>query len=351
MPDLNPPPQRLRPALRAGGLLVLLLFVQPAWAQPVSAIDFRGETIALEKPAQRIICLLESALSGLYMLGAQQQIAGVSTNIYQGSVFDYYAAMDSRIRDRTLPTPGNWDFVNIESVVALQPDLVILWSGQEESIRALEEKGIPVFGVFVAEFTDIHREIRALGQLTGTSDRADTLISFAETELLLLRQRLAAVRDEDRPGVYFMWAQGALETSGRRSTVNELIELAGARNVAAGSDLEHLVVNLENLLVWNPEVVLMWWNERLDAADIGTLGAWRSLAAVRRGRVHELPDPFSCDFWTLKYLFTVELAARWCHPQLFGDGDLEALRQRLFARLYDGRLPAAAMHPIFPASR
>ena len=79
------------------------------------------------------------------MLGAESRLVGISTNIYQESIFAYYAAMDERIRERTLPTPGNWDFVNIESVVALQPDLVIIRTAQEESIAALEEKGIPVF--------------------------------------------------------------------------------------------------------------------------------------------------------------------------------------------------------------
>ena len=129
-------------------LLALLLADTPALAEGVAATDFRGRRIELDKPAERIVCLLESALTGLYMLGAESRLVGISTNIYQESVFPYYAAMDERIRERTLPTPGNWDFVNIESMVALQPDLVILWSGQEESIAALEEKGIPVFGVY-----------------------------------------------------------------------------------------------------------------------------------------------------------------------------------------------------------
>ena len=57
--------------------------------------------------------------------------------------------MDERIKDKNLPAPGNWDFVNMESVVALKPDLVILWSNQTESIGSLEERGIPVYGVFI----------------------------------------------------------------------------------------------------------------------------------------------------------------------------------------------------------
>ena len=139
-------PTRVTTAARrclVGLLFAPLLADTPALAEGIAATDFRGHRIELDKPAERIVCLLESALTGLYMLGAESRLVGISTNIYQESVFPYYAAMDERIRERTLPTPGNWDFVNIESMVALQPDLVILWSGQEESIAALEEKGNP----------------------------------------------------------------------------------------------------------------------------------------------------------------------------------------------------------------
>ena len=341
-----------RPGAAAAGRLFLLLLLLllplslllpggPAAAEGVAVTDFRGKRIELEKPAERIICLLESALSGLYMLGAEDRLVGISTNVYQGSVFPYYAAMDERMRERTLATPGNWDFVNIESMVALQPDLVIVWSGQEESIAALEEKGIPVFGVFIERFEDIHREIAALGELTGTRERASELLAIAREELEAVQRRVAPLEGEGPsalPRVYFMWAQGPLGTAGRNSTVQELIELAGGTNVAAGSDLEALVVNLENVLVWNPELIVMWCNDRLDTGDLGEMSGWRTVAAVRNGRVHELPDPFSCDFWTLKYIFTVDLVARWCHPDRFPEDDAEVLRADLLNKLYGGRL-------------
>ena len=331
--------ERQRISILLPQLFALLLATGPVLAEGVAATDFRGRLIELDKPAERIVCLLESALSGLYMLGADSRLVGISTNVYQGSVFPYYAAMDERIRDRTLPTPGNWDFVNIESMVALQPDLVIVWSGQEESIAALEEKGIPVFGVFIDRFEDIHREIAALGELTGTGERAAELLELARKELEAVRLKVSpGVEARAPPRVYFMWAQGPLVTAGRNSTVQELIDLAGGANAAGDSDLEHLVVNLENVLVWNPELIVMWCNDQLDPEDIGELSGWRSLAAVRNGLVHELPDPFSCDFWTLKYIFTVDLVARWCHPDRFSAGDPEELRRSLLNKLYAGRL-------------
>ena len=156
-----------------------------------------------------------------------------------------------------------------------------------------------------------------------------------------MQRRVAPLEGEGPsalPRVYFMWAQGPLGTAGRNSTVQELIELAGGTNVAAGSDLEALVVNLENVLVWNPELIVMWCNDRLDTGDLGEMSGWRTVAAVRNGRVHELPDPFSCDFWTLKYIFTVDLVARWCHPDRFPEDDAEVLRADLLNKLYGGRL-------------
>ena len=78
--------------------------------------------------------------------------------------------------------------------------------------------------------------------------------------------------------------------------------------------------------------------ERIGPGDVGEMAGWRSLSAVREGRVHELPDPFSCDFWTLKYIFTVEQVARWCHPDRFPEDDAESLRAGLLNKLYGGRL-------------
>ncbi len=342
-----------------GAVLLGLLLLEAGYAvsssagtranteEPIVVTDFRNRELVFDQPVERIVCLIESSLSNLYMLGAEDRLVGISTNVYQESVFPYYAAMDQRIRDRILPTPGNWDFVNHESLMVLQPDLVIIWAQQEEAIQTLEERGIPVFGVFMTEFADIHRQIEALGRLTGTEDRARELLALADGELERARQRLALLDDaEALPRAYFMWAQGPLQTAGKNSTVQELLELAGATNVAAGSPREQLVVNLENILIWDPEVIIMWANERLDPADVRQMAGWRGVSAVRNGRVHELPDVFSCDFWTLKYLFTVELVSRWCHPEHFAGDDLYAVRAALFDQLYQGKLPAAELPPL-----
>ena len=303
----------------------------------IRVIDFRGKEISLEAPAQRIICLIESALSGIYMLGAEDKVIGISTNVYQQGLFPYYASMDKRIADRQLPTPGNWDFVNMEMVVALQPDIVVIWSHQQEAISAMEEKGITVYGVFIQNFEDINKEIQDLGRLTGKDERAGQLVSFVRAQLELVEKKLSLIAQQDPVRAYFMWAQGELRTSGKNSTVQQLFDLAGVRNVAGHIHHEHMVVNMENIITWDPQVIVMWHNEQKSPEDIINSSAWRSISAVKNGRVYEFPDIFSCDLWTLKFLYPVQLVAKWAYPDKFKDVDPEKQRKNLFDALYDNR--------------
>jgi iron complex transport system substrate-binding protein len=299
---------------------------------PIRVTDFRNKEITLEKPATRVVCLIESALSGFYMLQAEDLIVGVPSAVYNESPAPFYSVMDDRIRTRSLPAPGNWDFVSIENVVALQPDLVIMWASQTESIRSVEQHEIPVYAVFLKSFDDVYKEIKDLGTLTGRSQRADTLIEYSRNMVEKIRSRTEFLQG-DRRSVYFMWAQGLLQTAGTESTVNELIELAGARN-SCTLPQEQIIVNLERLLEWNPDVVVMWYNSAKDPADILTLPEIRSINAIKNREVYEITSVFMYDLWTLKFPNAVMMVAAWCYPSLFEDFDMDAEKEIMLTSLY-----------------
>jgi iron complex transport system substrate-binding protein len=317
---------------------VLLCTPVTSDAARVAATDFRDKHITLHKPAGRIVCLIESALSGLYMLGVEQQVVGIPASIYNGSVNKWYAVLDDRIRQKKLPAPGNWDFVSLESVVALKPDLVIIWSQQTEAIAALEARGIPVYGVFLTGWEDVYKEMRDLGTLTGSGKRAGEVVAYTRAEVDRFASRVAAIPAIRRPGVYYMWAQGDLETSCGGSTVNELINLSGGRNVCGYIKSEHLVVNREKVIGWNPDLLVMWYNERKNPGDVLADPQWQSVRAIKTGRVHELPEVFLCDLWTLKFQFAVKMVAKWANPELFRDVDLEKEKQTMLYNLYGSKI-------------
>ncbi|HQP30911.1 MAG TPA: ABC transporter substrate-binding protein, partial [Deltaproteobacteria bacterium] len=268
------------------------------------------------------------------------RVVGVSANVYKPPVFGWYAALDERIRRKQMPAPGNWDFISIEGVIALRPDVVIAWSAQSEAIAALEERGIKVFGVFLQSKEDVYREMIALGAMTGRQARAAELVAYTQAELARIARLTAPLPATKRPVVYYMWAQGPLETSCGGSTVDDLITLAGGRNACGAVRREHMLANSEQVLAWNPELIVMWGNDRLDPADIMADPRWRMVRAVKGRRVHELPEVFLCDLWTLKFAYAVKLLASWCHPQAFADLDVAAERRAMLAKLYGPKLGA-----------
>lgn len=279
----------------------------------VTVEDFRGKSISVTTPVTRCVCLIESALSGIYMLGEENKVVGIPSDVYKDPANFYYRQLDERVRNKSLPAPGNWDFISLEQIVGLEPDLVIIWASQLEAIDRLEHFGIPVYAVMMHSFQDVLKEISDFGILFGAEARAKTLIEYTKEQLTRIRDSA----DQDLPRtVYFMWAQGIHETSGTNSTVNDLLVYAGTKN-ACTLEQEHVVINTEKLLDWDPDLVVLWPGNQLHPEDILTHAQIKELKAVKSQQVYALPDPFLCDFWTLKMVFAVSKVASWAYPERF----------------------------------
>lgn len=296
--------------------------------------DFRGKDIRLEKPAEKVICLIESALSGIYMLQQQDRLIGVPSAVYTRSLYQYYSRLDSNILNKALPAPGNWDFISIEQIVGLKPDLVIIWSSQTDAIESLEQFGIPVYAVMLHRFSDIYKEIEDFGILLDSEERAGSLIAYCKDQMETININN---KNENPKSVYFMWSQGVTETSGKNSTVNELLEAAGVSNACKLSD-EHVSVSIEKIYDWNPDMIVMWYNEKLDPVDIISDPLLQGLRAVKEGEVYELPEVFACDFWTLKMQYPARLISKWAYDEK-SDSEIQTqLLREMYLQLYDKEL-------------
>ena len=245
---------------------------------PVSLVDDAGRTVALERPAARVVALMPSATETLIALGAKDRLVGRTE-------FDAGLGIDS------LPTVGGGLDPSLETLVALKPDLVVGWATTDDpSLRdRLQGLGIPFFSVKTEDTTDVFRAIANLGALTGRARAADSLAARVRAELDAVR---ASVAELPRPSVFYMAWYDPPMTAGRKTFVAQLVEAAGGRT--AFGELTQLwpTVSLEEVVRRQPEYVVVPAGEQVETrlASLRAAPGWRDLRAFQQqGRVVTIP--------------------------------------------------------------
>ena len=101
-------------------------------------------------------------------------------------------------------------------------------------------------------------EIALLGRILGREERAARLAAFVEERLGPLRRGASGSGEKSRPSIYLSFWGSLVRTP----VVYEPVDMAGGRNVAAGLLPDYLgaagaTVSVEQLVVWDPEVILI----------------------------------------------------------------------------------------------
>jgi iron complex transport system substrate-binding protein len=232
---------------------------------------------------------------------------------------------------------GRGNTANLEVVLALKPDLILDYGYISPTFTSLadrvqEQTGIP-YALLDGRFDAIAQSYRTLGALIGRRDDAEALARYAEETVGTITGRIAAIPRDKRPRVYYARGPRGLETGLGGSINVETIEML-AQNVAGGTRGGLANVSIEQVLLWDPQVIV---TIDLDfAASVLTDPAWASVAAVRARRVHLSPKlPFGwVDFPpSVNRLIGLRWLANILYPDLFHD-DMRARTRDFYTRFY-----------------
>lgn len=259
-------------------LLLALLLLLPGLGQAaISATDDSGRTISLTKPAQRIVSLAPHITELLYAAGAGERLVAV------GSYSDYPLAA------RELPQVGSHNSINYESLLMMQPDLVIAWQSGNgprviERLRAL---GLTVFVSEPRRLEDIPQTLERFGQLGGSTEQA----AAAAQEFRDKYQQLAVRYSERSPvRVFYQVWNAPLMTINGGQLISQVIHLCGGKNVFA--DLPTLApqVNLESVLAADPEAIVTSEVGGKPPPWLYDWRRWPQLAAVQQDNLFFVPS-------------------------------------------------------------
>ncbi len=223
-------------------LALLLLFSAAAHAE-VPVVDDYGNTVRLPAPARRIVSLAPHLTELVYAAGGGASLVGA---------VDY---SDFPPAARALPRVGNDAHVNIEAVLALQPDLIVAWpnAGSTRAIDRLAELRLAIFRSEPRELDDIATTIERLGVLTGSGAGATRAARAFRARRAELEKRYAA-----RPTVrvfYQVWDRPLLTVNGSH-VISKVIALCGGENVFAHLPVIAPEVDAEAVLRAQPDLIL-----------------------------------------------------------------------------------------------
>lgn len=233
-------------------------------------VDDFGDTLrAPARPPQRIVSLNPTTTEIVFAIGAGPRLVGRS---------QWGSWPDSALR---VPALGPAVQPNVEAVLAVHPDLVLLYASAADQPAAarFRDAGIPIAALRIDRIAEFRRATRDLGMLLGDSARAATVVDSVDRTLDGVRR---ATRHLSRPAVLVVTWENPVIVIGGGSFMSELIDIAGGRNVYGDLPAPSPTVSLEDVVARAPDIVLASPEGR---ARILADPLWQAVPAVRRGRV------------------------------------------------------------------
>ncbi|AVP69136.1 ABC transporter substrate-binding protein [Prescottella equi] len=293
---------------------------------PVTIVDQYRNTVTFDTPVGRIASAIIPVPS--MIIGSDQSTAR-NVGVNQVAISMASKGMLGTMFPQFLDTPvvaGN-DFVpNVEHILSLNPDVVIQWGDKGDDIVApLRNAGLKVILLKYGTQEDLEAWIRIFGELLGKKAEADAVLAKMADDRALV-EKTATAHAAAAPRALYLYNAPEIKVGADNSYMDFWIDLAGGRNVASGAGSgSSLGVTREQVLGWDPEVLILGNFEPTTPADVYADPKWASLSAVKNKRVYKAPiggfswDP-PCNESNLMWL--------WVNSVFFPDVN-HGLRERI----------------------
>jgi iron complex transport system substrate-binding protein len=190
----------------------------------------------------------------------------------------------------TLPRVGALLDPDVERIIALRPDLVVLYGTQDALRTQLERASIPYYAYVHKGLPDIAETIRSLGARVGVAESANRIAANLDKQIADVRTKVSG-RPRPKTLLIFGRERGTLsgiDASGGYGFLHDMLEAAGGTNVVADTTQQAVHVSTEMLIARAPDVIFELHYGKNDAADMKAWDTLPAIPAVRNKRVYVL---------------------------------------------------------------
>ncbi len=286
----------------------------------ITVTDQLGRSVSIPKHVSRIAALYN--FGGKIVFALKQEDKLVERSLL-GVDADAMAAVDPKFAAKPQLVKGN--SVNIEELVSLRPQVAFVCSTFDKSdIQQLENAGMCVIAVRGETLEESFEAVRLMAKVLDCEDRADAYVADCRRLLAIVKERLADIPKEQRLKVMFAGPKSVYSVATGEMLQNQILELAGARNVAVDVKGFWSEVSPEQVAVWNPDVIFLGSTFSAYGVD-EVLGnpQFQTVKAVRTRKIHAFPSNIGWwDFPAPSCVLGVVWSAKTLYPDRFKDLDM-----------------------------
>jgi len=269
---------------------------------PITVTRSDGRELTISQAPQRIASLSPGATEILYAVGAGPQI--VATDLQS----DYPAEAENTTRlDAYQP--------NLEAIAAVEADLIVIGTNQDDIVQALDGLGETVLFRDMPETIDgVMEQVRLLASATGHAEEGERLAEEMEGRIDAVTGKLTDV--EEGPSIYHE-LDNTFFTVAPDSFVGDFYNLLKAHNIAEGAATAYPQFSQEEILDRDPEVIIL---ADADAGEspqtVKARPGWDAISAVKSNRIHVI-DPDIVSRPSPRVVDGLEQLARVLYPERF----------------------------------
>ena len=304
---------------------------------PLTIEDQLGNSVTLEKPAERIVSGYYISSSACIALGLSDKMVGIEDKSAKRPI--YKLAAPALI---DLPNVGSAKAFDLEACVNANPDLVILPMKQKDTAQTLSEMGIATLLVLPESHEQLMEMFTLIGTATNSMEKATALIEYYNTKLTAVAELTKDLTDEQKPVVYIGSTSDILRTAPKEMYQASLITTAGGKN--AGDVLEGTSwtdIDNETFLTMNPDVIVIPTDNfavsspDYTAEDVLNNATFADVTAVKNGAVYQMPVGF--EAWDSPVPSGI-LGTLWMlqtlHPELYTAEQFAADADEFYSTFY-----------------
>ncbi|PUU89225.1 ABC transporter substrate-binding protein [Halanaerobium sp.] len=313
--------------------LSLLLLFSPLFRAEAERdfTDMMGREITVPDNVERVVTTYKSATQFVLALDAGDKLVGVSVKTDKQPLF---INIQPELAD--LPQVGSKrNGINLETTMSVNPDLVILYPHRDalETAEKLKEQGVTAIIINPESLDQIRKTTELLGKVLNKEEKAKEVMA-AYDKIDSLTKKTAELSESKKKKIYFANSEFT-DSVGAEMMQTALIENAGGINPAAELKSGFLTVSAENILEWNPELVIVSQYFNGDLEELAQENKYQNVSAFKNNELYRVPSKLEPWDFPSPSAFIAQLwLAKKAYPAKYQDIDYQKQVNNFYQTLY-----------------